>query len=259
MSNAQNYKFAGKTAFITGAGSGIGRATAFAFADAGANVAVVDINPTAAAETVKRIEESGGKATAIPCDVTNSDQVKAAVDRCVQAFGALNFAFNNAGIEQGVVPLTEVSEELFDRLFAINVKGVYLCMKHQIPVMDRSGGGVIINTASTAGVLSIRNQGSYCATKYAVVALSKSTALEVAGAKIRINALCPGITDTPMIERVSGGTPEGRTRLIGQEPVGRFARPEEMARATMWLCSDDGAFITGAALNIDGGQSAGIG
>jgi NAD(P)-dependent dehydrogenase (short-subunit alcohol dehydrogenase family) len=258
MSNGQNYKFGGKTVFITGAGSGIGRATSLAFAGAGAKVAVVDINPHAAAETVSQVEATGGKAIAITCDVTNSDQVKAAVDRTVSELGSLDFAFNNAGIEQGVIPLTEVPEDLFDRLFAINVKGVYLCMKHQIPVMAKNGGGVIINTSSTAGVLSIQNQGSYCATKYAVVALSKSTALEVASKKIRINALCPGITDTPMIERVSGGTEQGRTRLMGQEPVGRFARPDEMARATMWLCSDDGSFITGAAINVDGGQSAGI-
>jgi NAD(P)-dependent dehydrogenase (short-subunit alcohol dehydrogenase family) len=259
VSNAQNYRFAGKAIFITGAGSGIGRATALAFANAGAKVAAVDIRYSAAAETVEQIKVAGGRAEVIECDVTKSDQVKAAVDKTVETFGTLDFAFNNAGIEQGVVPLTEVSEDLFDRLFAINVKGVYLCMKYQIPVMAKNGGGVIVNTSSTAGVLSIRNQGSYCATKYAVVALSKSTALEFASQNIRINALCPGITDTPMIERVSGGTEAGRTRLIGQEPVGRFARPEEMARATMWLCSDDAAFITGAALNVDGGQSAGIG
>jgi NAD(P)-dependent dehydrogenase (short-subunit alcohol dehydrogenase family) len=258
VSNGQNYRFAGKTIFITGAGSGIGRATSLAFAAAGAKVAIVDVNPHAAAETVRQVEATGAKAVAITCDVTKSNEVKAAVDRTVSDFGSLDFAFNNAGIEQGVIPLTDVPEDLFDRLFAINVKGVYLCMKHQIPVMAERGGGVIINTSSTAGVLSIRNQGSYCATKYAVVALSKSTALEFASKNIRINALCPGITDTPMIERVSGGTEQGRSRLMGQEPVGRFARPEEMARATMWLCSDDGAFITGAAINVDGGQSAGI-
>lgn len=259
MSNAQSYRFQGKTVFITGAGSGIGRSTSLAFAKAGAKVAAVDINVSAAEETAKLMKDEGGSALAIRCDVTRADQVEAAVKKTVADLGSLDFAFNNAGIEQGVVPLTEVSEELFDRLFAINVRGVYLCMKYQIPVMAERGGGVIVNTSSTAGVLSIRNQGAYCATKYAVVALSKSTALEFASQNIRINALCPGITDTPMIERVSGGTEQGRTRLIGQEPVGRFARPEEMARACMWLCSDDGAFITGAALNVDGGQSAGIG
>lgn len=259
MSSPVSYDFAGKTVFITGAGSGIGRAAALTFAAAGAAVAVVDVSSSAASETVKQVESAGGRARAMVCDVTQDDQVASAVRETVSALGGLDFAFNNAGIEQGVVPLTEVTEDLFDRLFAINVKGVYLCMKHQIPVMTKRGGGVIINTASTAGVLSIRNQGSYCATKYAVVALSKSTALEVAEHRIRINALCPGITDTPMIERVSGGTDEGRKRLIGQEPVGRFAKPDEMARAAMWLCSNDGAFVTGAALNIDGGQSAGIG
>jgi NAD(P)-dependent dehydrogenase (short-subunit alcohol dehydrogenase family) len=258
LSDSQNYRFAGKVIFLTGAGSGIGRATALAFASAGAKVAAVDINEESAAETVRQIEGGGGTAIAIRCDVTSSDQVERAVNHTTDTLGGLNFAFNNAGIEQPVVPLPEVSEELFDRLFDINVKGVYLCMKHQIPVMVRNGGGVIINTSSTAGVLSIRNQGSYCATKYAVVALSKSTALEFAGDGVRINALCPGITDTPMIARVSGGTTEGKTRLMSQEPVGRFARPDEMARTTMWLCSEDAAFVTGAAINIDGGQSAGI-
>jgi NAD(P)-dependent dehydrogenase (short-subunit alcohol dehydrogenase family) len=259
MTKVPNYDFIGKSVFITGAGSGIGHATALAFARAGAKVAVVDISLAAAEETVKRIKAASGEAVAIKCDVTKSAQVGAAVAKTVEAFGSLDCAFNNAGIEQGVVPLTEVSEELFDRLFDINVKGVYLCMKHQLPVMVKQGGGVIVNTSSTAGVLSIRNQGSYCATKYAVVALSKSTALEFAAQKVRVNALCPGITDTPMIARVSGGTPEGHARLAAQEPIGRYAQPEEMARACMWLCSDDSAFVTGAVLNIDGGQSAGIG
>jgi NAD(P)-dependent dehydrogenase (short-subunit alcohol dehydrogenase family) len=259
VSSGQDYKFGGKAVFITGAGSGIGQATALAFARAGAKVAAVDINATAAESTVEQIKAEGGQAIAIKCDVTKEADVKAAIDRTVAELGSLDCAFNNAGIEQGVIPLTEVSEDLFDRLFAVNVKGVYLCMKHQIPVMEAQGGGTIVNTASTAGVLSIRNQGSYCATKYAVVALSKSTALETASKNVRINALCPGITDTPMIERVSGGTKEGHARLRAQEPVGRYASANEMARACMWLSSDDSAFVVGAAINIDGGQSAGIG
>jgi NAD(P)-dependent dehydrogenase (short-subunit alcohol dehydrogenase family) len=259
MSKGHSYDFSGKTAFITGAGSGIGRAAALEFSRAGAKVACIDINLGPAEETVSMIKDVGGEALAIRCDVTKSDHVKAAVGRTVADLGSLDYAFNNAGIEQPVVPLTEVEDELFDRLFDINVKGVFNCMKHQIPVMVKQGGGRIVNTSSTAGVLSIRNQGSYCATKYAVVALSKSTALEFAEHKVLINALCPGITDTPMIERVSGGTEEGHARLRAQEPVGRYARAEEMARACMWLCSVDSAFITGAALNIDGGQSAGIG
>lgn len=259
VTKAQNYDFSGKSVFITGAGSGIGRTTALAFAQAGAMVSVIDMNKSAAQETVRQIEDAGGTAIAIKCDVTKSAEVKAAVDQTVSSFGSLDCAFNNAGIEQGVYPLTDVTEDLFDKLFDVNVKGVYLCMKHQIPVMEKQGGGTIVNTSSTAGVLSIRNQGAYCATKYAVVALSKSTALEVAAQNVRINALCPGITDTPMIERVSGGTEEGHAQLVAQEPVGRYARPEEMARACMWLSSDDSAFVVGAAINIDGGQSAGIG
>ncbi|WP_226553874.1 glucose 1-dehydrogenase [Celeribacter naphthalenivorans] len=259
MNTGQNYDFSGKTVFITGGGSGIGRATTLEFAKAGGKIAVVDINEDAAKETVKMVKDAGGEAIAIKCNVTDSADVKAAIDATVAAFGSLDCAFNNAGIEQPVQPLTDVAEDLFDRLFDINVKGVYLCMKHQIPVMEKQGGGVIVNTSSTAGVLSIRNQGSYCASKYAVVALSKSTALEVIENNVRINALCPGVTDTPMIERVSGGTAEGTARLVAQEPVGRYARPEEMARACMWLCSDDSAFVVGAAINFDGGQSAGIG
>ncbi|MFN8682394.1 glucose 1-dehydrogenase [Paracoccus sp. P2] len=258
MTPNPTFDFTGKVAFVTGAGSGIGRATAQAFADAGAAVAVVDISEAGMNETVQAITARGGKAIAVACDVTKSAQIKEALDKTVAAFGRLDFAFNNAGIEQPGATIVDLPEDVLDRVLDVNLKSVFLCMKHQIPLMLQTGGGSIVNTSSGAGVLAIRQQGGYCASKFGVTVASKVAALEFADQGIRVNALCPGITDTPMIARYTGDTDEGRARVIAQEPVGRMGRPEEMAATVLYLCSDLGSFITGHAMVVDGGQTSGI-
>lgn len=258
MAQSQTGKFSGKVAFVTGGGSGIGRATALAFAQAGTSVAVVDVTEAALAQTVSAIEAIGGKALALKCDVTKSDEVQAAIGKTVDTLGGLDFAFNNAGIEQPVGLLADLDEGLWNRLLDVNLTGVFLCMKYQLQVMLKNGGGAIVNTSSGAGVTAIQGQAAYCATKFGVTSLSKAVAIEYAGKNIRINALCPGIIDTPMIARFTHDTDEGRERMIAQEPVGRMGRPEEIAGAVLWLCSEETAFMTGHALVMDGGQTAGM-
>jgi NAD(P)-dependent dehydrogenase (short-subunit alcohol dehydrogenase family) len=252
------FDYSGKAAFVTGAGSGIGRATALAFAEAGASVALADVTESGLAETRRLIEAKGGTALAVRCDVTNSIDVKAALDKTVGTFGRLDAAFNNAGVEQAGTSIVDLSEEVLDRVLDVNLKGVFLCMKHEIPLMLKNGGGAIVNTSSGAGVLAIRNQSAYCASKFGVTVASKVAALEFADQGIRVNALCPGIIDTPMIARFTGDTEAGRARVIAQEPVGRMGRPEEIAAMVLYLCSDASAFVTGHALVVDGGQTAGI-
>ncbi|WP_156634141.1 SDR family oxidoreductase [Methylobacterium sp. Leaf113] len=245
----------GKVAFVTGATSGIGRATALAFAKAGAAVTVADVSEEGNLETARLIEEAGGRVLAVRCDVSKSEDVKAALERTIQTFGKLDFAFNNAGIEQPVVPVSEIEDEDFDRLVAINLRGMFLCLKHQVPLMLRNGGGAIVNTSSGAGVKGIAGQAAYAATKHAVIGMTKSAALDYAKDGIRINAVCPGIIDTPMMQRFTGGTPERLARVIAQEPVGRMGKSEEIAAAVLYLCSDMAAFVIGHAMVVDGGQT----
>ena len=251
----QTHDFTGKVAFVTGATSGIGRATALAFAKAGAAVTVADVSEEGNLETARLIEEAGGRALSLRCDVSNSEDVKAALDRTIQTFGKLDFAFNNAGIEQPVAPMSEIEDEDFDRLVAINLRGMFLCLKHQVPLLLRNGGGAIVNTSSGAGVNGIAGQAAYAATKHAVIGMTKSAALDYAKDGVRINAVCPGIIDTPMMQRFTGGTPEGLARVIAQEPVGRMGKPEEIAAAVLYLCSDMAAFVIGHAMVVDGGQT----
>jgi NAD(P)-dependent dehydrogenase (short-subunit alcohol dehydrogenase family) len=247
--------FTGKVAFVTGAASGIGQATAVAFARAGAGVVVADVADDGNRETARMVEAAGGRALAVRCDVTRSEEVKAALDQAVEAFGRLDVAFNNAGVENEVKEAADVTEEEWDRSIAINLTGVFLCMKHEIPLMLEQGGGAIVNTSSGAGVKGFGGGVAYAASKFGVVGLSKSAALDYAASNIRINAICPGITDTAMMQRFSGGTPEGRQAVIAQEPIGRMGTPEEIAAAVVWLCSDAASFVLGHALVIDGGQT----
>lgn len=251
-------EFSGKVAFVTGAGAGIGRATALAFADAGAHVVATDIDPNAASTTARLAEERGARAVSARCDVTRGDDIRAALELAVNTFGRLDIAFNNAGIEQPVAPLTEIPEDTWDRLVAVNLRSVFLCMKYQIPLMLESGAGAIVNASSGAGVIGIRGQSAYTAVKHGVIGMTKSAALDYAANGIRVNAVCPGIIETPMMNRFSGGTDEGRQRVIAQEPVGRMGKPEEIASAVLWLSSDLGAFTTGHALVVDGGQTVGL-
>lgn len=258
MTDTGSGQFAGKVAFITGAGSGIGRATALAFAAQGANVVASDSSEKDVHETARLIEEQGGQALPVRCDVVRSDDVATAVAATVQQFGRLDFAFNNAGVEQPAAPLHEIGDEDWDRIIDVNLRGVFYGMKHEIPAMLQAGGGAIVNTSSGAGVIGFAGQGVYAASKHGVIGLTKAAALDYAAAGVRVNAVCPGIIETPMMDRFSGGTEEGRHRVIGQEPVGRMGRPEEIASAVLWLCSDLGAFTVGHALVVDGGQTVGL-
>ncbi|UQA54878.1 SDR family oxidoreductase [Polyangium aurulentum] len=255
MTTNENGSFTGKVAFVTGAGSGIGRAAALAFAREGAKVVVADLSEQNSQETVRLIEALGGRALAVRCDVTRAEDVKAALDRTIETFGRLDVAFNNAGSEQPVTATADLTEEEWDRIVRVNLGGVFLCMKYEIPLMLAQGGGAIVNTSSGAGVKGFKGQAAYAAAKHGVVGLTKSAALDYAPQNIRINAVCPGIIDTPMMDRFSGGTAEGRERVISQEPIGRMGRPEEIANAVVWLCSDAAPFVIGHAMVIDGGQT----
>jgi NAD(P)-dependent dehydrogenase (short-subunit alcohol dehydrogenase family) len=255
MTTNENGNFTGKVALVTGAGTGIGRAAALAFAREGAKVVVADVSEQSSHETARMIEELGGRVLAVKCDVTRTEDVKAALDKTIETFGRLDFAFNNAGVEQKMALTAELEEGEWDRIVNTDLRGVFLCLKHEVPLLLKQGGGAIVNTASGAGVKGFKGQAAYVAAKHGVVGLTKAAALDYAPQNIRINAVCPGIINTPIMDRFTGGTAEGRERVIAQEPVGRMGRPEEIANAVLWLCSEAASFVVGHAMVVDGGQT----
>jgi NAD(P)-dependent dehydrogenase (short-subunit alcohol dehydrogenase family) len=246
----------GKVALVTGGGSGIGRATSLRLAQEGAKVMIADYVPEGAERTVKMIKEAGQEARCLAADVSISRQVEMMVGKTVEIYGRLDCAFNNAGIEGEFHDTTQCTEENFDRVIAIDLKAVWLCLKYEIPQMLKQGSGTIVNTASIAGLLGFNGAPAYVAAKHGVVGLTRTAALEYAQKNIRVNCVCPGVIRTPMVERAldSGGLTEAE--VIAGEPVGRLGKPEEIAEGVLWLLSDLSSFVTGHPLTIDGGWAA---
>ncbi|HET8934094.1 MAG TPA: SDR family oxidoreductase [Polyangiales bacterium] len=245
-----------KIALVTGGAGGIGRATALAFAREGAKVAVVDLNATAAAEVALAVAAEGGEAISLQTDVTRADQVAAMVDQVVTRFGRLDIAFNNAGIDIEHEPLAKTTEDAFDQLMSVNVKGVWLCMKYEIQQMLKQGGGAIVNTSSIGGLIGAARQPIYGATKHAVLGLTKAAAVEYGRKGIRVNAVCPGIIRTEMTERAIARDPRRKNYIDQAHPIGRLGEAEDIARSVVFLCSDDAAFVLGHSLAVDGGFTA---
>ncbi len=245
-----------KIALVTGAGSGIGRATALVFAREGARVVVSDIVVEGGQETVQQIEAAGGEAIFVKADVSQAADVETLVAKTVETYGRLDCAFNNAGIEGSVKPTIDCTEEEFDRTIAVNLTGVWLCMKYEIQQMLSQGGGTIVNTASAAGLVGFPGLPDYVASKHGVVGLTKTAALEYAKSGIRVNAVCPGVIQTPMVERGAQLSPGFDELAVSMEPVGRFGQPAEIGEAVVWLCSDAASFVTGIPMQVDGGLVA---
>lgn len=246
----------GKVALVTGAGSGIGREAALAFAARGAKVVVSDVADEGGEETVRRIREAGGEAVYVHADVSRPVDVEGLVARTLEAYDRLDYAFNNAGIEGELAPTAEYPEYAWNRVIGINLTGVYLCLKYEIPAMLRSGGGAIVNNASILGLVGFANAPAYCAAKHGVLGLTKAAAQEYATQGIRINAVCPGFIETPMV--MERGVQAGQNRemygeLAALHPVQRLGTSEEIAAAVVWLCSDEASFVTGHPLAVDGG------
>jgi NAD(P)-dependent dehydrogenase (short-subunit alcohol dehydrogenase family) len=244
------YDFNDQVALVTGASSGMGRATAKAFADAGAAVVLVDRDEARLNETLAEFTTSGGKAIAITGDVSDESVAKTAVDRAVAEYGRLDMAYNNAGILGPMCPLVEETGEGFDRVNAVNLRGVWTFMKHELIQMKKQGSGAIVNCSSLGGLIGLPGRGAYHATKHGVIGLTKSAALDVAAEGIRVNAICPGCVDTPMGDGID---PAAMKEFLKEQPIGRMGRSEEVAAAVLWLCSPAASFVLGVALPVDGG------
>ena len=249
-------QFADKAALVTGGASGIGRAAALSFAHGGARVVVADVNQVGGEETVRLVKTEGGEAVFVKADVRAAVDVEAMVAATLQSFGRLDIAFNNAGVLGSGAAMIDFTEDDWDDVMGINLKGVWLCMKHEIPAMIQAGGGAIVNTSSIAGLVGSQHSPAYAASKHGVVGLTKTAALQYAPQGIRVNCVCPAAVYSPMLETLVTRNPQVGDRLLASQPNGRFASPEEVAAVVTWLCSDAASFVTGAALPVDGGYTA---
>jgi NAD(P)-dependent dehydrogenase (short-subunit alcohol dehydrogenase family) len=248
-----------KVALITGAGSGIGRATAELFAKEGAKVVVADYNAETAQTTVRSITDKGGQAVLVQADVSKAADAERMVRTAIQTYGRLDIVHNNAGIFVKPTPAHEMTEDVWDRVFDINIKGVWLGCKYAVPELIKAGGGAIVNTASMAGIRGRPYTSAYCASKGAVVMLTKTLAIELAPHNIRVNCICPGAVNTPLIHQLGITQEQAAAQALTDQPIARFARPEEIAHAVLYLASDtESSYVTGHALQIDGGQWAGV-
>jgi NAD(P)-dependent dehydrogenase (short-subunit alcohol dehydrogenase family) len=252
-------QLSGKVVLVTGAGAGIGRAVALVCAREGARVVVSDVAVEGGEETIRAVEDAGGEAVFVRADVSEAAEVEALVGGAIESYGRLDCAVNNAGIEGALTPTADYPDETWNRVLGVNLTGVFLCMKHEIPRMLETGGGSIVNVASILGLVGFANAPAYTAAKHGTVGLTKVAALEYAPLGIRVNALCPGFIETPMVmERgvEAGAHPEVYQQIAALHPIGRLGKPEEIAEAAVWLCSDASSFVTGQALAADGGYVA---
>lgn len=246
-----------KVVIITGGSTGIGAATAQLFAREGASVVIADVNETQGQATTQQIQQAGEKAIFIHCDVSNASQVQQMVQQTVSHFGRLDFAFNNAGIEGNLAPIADQDPDAWNKVISVNLTGVFLCMKYQIPEILKNGKGSIVNCASILGLVGFAGAGAYDAAKHGVIGLTQNAALEYSAAGIRINAVAPGFIETPMLERAGILTsPDMRKMVESLHPIGRIGKAEEIAGAVAWLCSDYASFVTGHTLLVDGAYTS---